>query len=53
MWKILDEIIVLYLKNHCFGDGGGRVQLHEVGIVVENQGHMVAIDIILVFQNRE
>lgn len=32
---------------------GGRIQLHEIAIVVENQGQMVAIGIILVFQNHE
>lgn len=43
MWKLLDEIIVLYLKITVLGVKRGRIQLHEVEIVVENQGHMVAL----------
>ena len=43
IWKLLDEIIVVHLKKHCFGVERGRIQLHEVEIVVENQGHMVTL----------
>ena len=43
--------VVLYLKNH-FWVAGVRIQLHEIGIIVENQGGMAAV-VVIVFQNQE
>lgn len=42
----------MYIKNHFWG-AEVRIQLCEIGIVMENQGHMAARGIILVFQNQE